>query len=83
MARADATLMNSSNACLALLSYPPWLGKRLILAEKLPRLPWRARSQLSLFLRDPIEKRIKLVGLGSFGGKTRLNARNGLGEHAR
>jgi hypothetical protein len=41
------------------------------------------RSQLSLFPRDPIEKRIKLTGLGSFGGKTRLNVRNRLGEHAR
>lgn len=41
------------------------------------------RSQLALFPCDPIEKRIKLVGLGSLGGKARPNARNRLGEHAR
>src|SRR3984885_10628656 len=40
------------------------------------------RSQFSLFPCDPIEKRSKLVDPGPLGGKTRLNARNGLGEHA-
>jgi hypothetical protein len=70
-----------------LLSHPPRLGKRLaILTETRPLGGSALRgecSQLTLFPCDPIEKRIKLGGLGSLGGKARLGMRDRLGEDAR
>jgi hypothetical protein len=42
----------------------------------------RKCAQLTLFPCDPIEKRSKLIGHAAFCGKTRLNVRNRLSEHA-
>ena len=70
-----------------LLTHPQRLAKRLAVLTETRLLGESAlrgeRSQLTLFPRDPIEKRIKLVGLGSLGGKARLSMRNRFGEHAR
>jgi hypothetical protein len=77
-----------------LLSHPLRLGKRLAILTKTSRAGGEdngpspmllggsalrgERSQLTLFPRDPIEKRLELVDIGFLSGETRLNARDGL-----